>query len=59
MESGILGPLSSLGIGPDNRSRRADHSVPFHKEAMYSARMQLHYESKFDREKRKAVTRKV
>ena len=30
MESGILGPLSSLGIGPDNRSRRADHSVPFH-----------------------------
>ena len=28
-------------------------------EAMHSARMQLHYESKFDREKRKAVTRKV
>ena len=27
--------------------------------AMYSARMQLHYESKFDREKRKAVTRMV
>ena len=28
-------------------------------EAMYSARMQLHYESKFDREKRKAVTRRM
>ena len=28
-------------------------------EAMYSARMQIHYESKYDREKRKAVTRKV
>ena len=28
-------------------------------EAMYSARMQLHYESKFDREARKVVTRMV
>ena len=28
-------------------------------ESMYSARMQIHYESKFDREKRKAVTRMV
>ena len=29
------------------------------REAMYSALMQIHYESKFDRERRKAVTRKV
>ena len=28
-------------------------------EAMYSARMQVHYESKFVREKRKAVTRLI
>ena len=29
------------------------------REAMYSHLMQVHYESKFDREKRKAVTRMV
>ena len=28
-------------------------------EALYSAKMQVHYESRFDREKRKNVTRKV
>jgi len=28
-------------------------------EAFYSAKMQVHYESKFDRERRKNVTRKI
>ena len=30
MESVLLKSLSSLKVGPENRSRRADHSVPSH-----------------------------
>ena len=39
MESVLLESLSSLMVGPDNRSQRADHSVPSHMVAVLSPKL--------------------